>query len=100
MDHQAFMRFLEEWGGKERLHEVMIAFERRHDALEAIKGDLLQRYPNKWVACQDGHIIVSDTLDGLIQLLDEKGIPSQETPIVYLDPNPMPLVLIDAPGQI
>lgn len=86
-------QFLKEVGGVEGLHEALLAFERRHAELETRRAELLRQYPNKWVALCDGQVMAADTLEGLLQCLAEKGVPSQETPVEYLDPNPLPLVL-------
>ena len=55
---------------------------------------LLGEFPNQWVAAYQGKIVAhSRSFDAVLKKLRQKGIPSQDTPIEFMDPNPLPLIV-------
>jgi Family of unknown function (DUF5678) len=52
----------------------------RNDALyyEAHREELLQKYPEQWIAVLNEEIVGADAdFDGLLQQLDKKGVPAE-----------------------
>ena len=55
---------------------------------------MIDEYPHQWVALQAGEVRANtDDFESLLQELDSKGIPRDETIVRYIDPDPPTLIL-------
>ena len=90
----AFEAMLNQMGGAAGLRARMDAFSKRVDRMRSEHPALRDKYPNKWVAMsKDGVAAVSDTLDELYTILDEKGISSDDVYHSYINTNPITWIL-------
>jgi hypothetical protein len=78
---------------KQRLAEDA-AFARDVRTLHERYDELLATHPRSWVGIFDGEVRgVADTLEELIELLTDRGVPPGFTAVEYLDPEPPLLIL-------
>jgi|GEM_PF-946327 len=85
----------EEMGGKEKIQEDLARHSRDFDFFEHHSKELLEKYPDEWVAVYDIKVVDTDK-DFLVLLarLKEKGIPTNKTIIHFMDTDPKPLILV------
>ena len=80
---------LYEWFASPKAQAEMKAYARTSEFLHSKFGELLSRHPGKWVAAFDERVCAhADTLDRLLEILDEYGIPRQLAVVRFLDPDP------------
>lgn len=69
------------------MHDHQVALEglkRNGEYYEAHQDDLLARYPEQWIAVFNEQVVGADAdFDQLLDSLDERGIPSENTLIEY-----------------
>ncbi len=84
------------WEG-ETAEEALVKlrdYERRSDLLDDHLEDLLQRHPFEWVAIPEDDSFHFDTsFTVLLDRLRVKGYATQDTVMLYLNPNPRVRVL-------
>ena len=86
---------IEKCGGMEEIMAGFARFKRDTDYFEAHFAELLKKYPNKWVAVHGAKVVgTSKDLSRLLSRLRKKGVPTNETVIHFLNPNPKPLILL------
>ena len=67
--------WLEKMGGEAALIEELARFRELHNLIDEQYHDLVEKYPDKWVAMPDsGELIVAGSPDELFAKLDELGI--------------------------
>lgn len=67
--------WLEKMGGESALIEGFIRFEKLHKLIDDQYHDLVEKYPDKWVAMLDsGEPIVAESSKEIYAKLDELGI--------------------------
>ena len=85
---------IEEMGGADRVHDEIVAYSRRVQRLDARWKQLLEEYPDKWVAVANDEIVaVGNTLDEVLRATDEQGVPRADVVVEFLDTNPISLIL-------
>jgi hypothetical protein len=86
---------IEKCGGVKEILAGFARFKRDTDYFEAHFPELLDKYPNKWVAVHGAKVVgTGKDLSRLLGRLKKKGIPTNETVIHFLNPNPKPLILL------
>ncbi len=82
-------RLIHEAFGTKKAQAEMEAYARTSRFLAGATRDLMMQYPRKWVVAYDEKICaIGDTLDDVLNQLDEKGIPRLGTAVRFLDPHP------------
>lgn len=82
--------WLEKMGGESALIEYLARFRELHNLIDEQYHDLVEKYPDKWVAMPDsGELIVAESTKELLAKLDELGI----------DPADVATKFIRAPGR-
>jgi len=62
--------------------------------LEAIRPELLAKYPEQWIAVFGKQVVANDrSLKGIIRQLNELGIPSAQAVLQFLTKEPIALIL-------
>ena len=69
------------------------AFTRHVNMMASQKERLSREHPNQWAALHDGDPIFADTLDQILEKVDEQGVPRPEVAIEFLDPDPKSFIL-------
>jgi len=88
-------KLLENMGGIEKVLEDFARHERDVEFFEYHHKELLEKYPDKWVAVYDVEVIDTDKdFFALLDHLKEKGIPTNKTVIHFMDTDPKPLILV------
>jgi len=88
-------KLVEELGGEEKLMEGFARHRRDVEFFEYHHKELLEKYPDKWVAVYDVKVVDTDK-DFLVLLarLKEKGIPTNKPIIHFMDTDPKPWILV------
>ena len=73
-------------------------FRARVDRMESQRERLTKNYPNHWAALYGGDFVVAESLEDLLEKLEDQGVPTHETVIRFLDPetgthDPLPPVI-------
>ena len=68
-------------------------FRARVDRMESQRERLTRNYPNHWAALYGGDFVVAESLEELLEKLDDQGVPTHETVIRFLDPKPAHMIL-------
>lgn len=86
---------LEELGGKEKFLEDSARHGRDVEFFEYHREELLEKHPDEWVAVYDVEVVDTgkDFLT-LLSRLEEKGIPTSEAVIHFMDTDPKPFILV------
>lgn len=88
-DFKEVVRVFDESGGAEKLQQ----FTRDHEYIEERWRELLEEYPDKWVAVLRGEVIASaDSDSALIKDIPKEDIGS--TAIRFMDTDPKSQILI------
>jgi len=88
-------RVIEEMGGKKKIIAELSQFRRNCALVAFLWENLLERYPNKWIAYLKNRVIASaDSLEELLGSIPEENRGS--TVIKFMDTNPRPLILAAA----
>ena len=67
--------WLEKLGGESFIMEELARFRELHNLIEEQYHDLVEKYPDKWIAMPDsGEAIVAESTKELLAKLDELGI--------------------------
>ena len=69
------------------------AFRARLDRMESQMEQLRRNYPDQWVALHTGDFVIAESLDGLVEKLEELGLPAPEAVVRFLDSNPKKMIL-------
>ena len=69
------------------------AFRARVDRMESQLERLTRIHPDHWVALYSGDFVLAESLDDLLKTLNNQGVPTHETVIRFLDPNPKNMIL-------
>ena len=70
-----FTEWIEEMGGESYIREGLARFRELHNLIDEQYLDLVEKYPDKWIAMTDGEkLIVAGSPDELFANLDEQGI--------------------------
>lgn len=71
-----------------------VSFKKSCDFYRTHYGELLQTYPDEWVAIHDGAVSAhAGELDQLLALVDTLGVPRSDTLFEILETNPLPQML-------
>jgi len=85
---------VEKCGGIKEILAGFARFKRDTDYFESHFSELLKKYPNKWVAIHGAKVVgTGKDFIRLLNRLRRKGIPTNETVIHFMNPNPKPLIL-------
>ena len=88
--HREIPEWLDKMGGESALIEGFIRAEELDNLIEEQYHDLVEKYPDKWIAMPDsGELIVAESTKELLAKLDELGI----------DPADVATKFIRAPGR-
>lgn len=69
-------------------------YERRRQLLAEDYAAYLKTHPRQWVALAEGDVwVLADSLEALVQKLDQSGLPRVSAVISYLDPDSVKLKL-------
>ena len=81
----------------EEIMAILAEGEEIRRRLERDYDELMEKYPNKWVAVsKDGLVAHHDEVKNLIALYEAAGYNGNQVDIEYMDPNPLPMV----PGSL
>ena len=80
--------------------EAAVDLAKFRKSAEAVTGDLVREYANKWVAIYDGEVCaVADDLDTLLGALDQMvEVTRSATFVHFMETEPKTLILASAPG--
>ncbi len=85
---------VEKMGGAERIREDLRRFSRRVDLMDARRAELMELYPDKWVALlDDGRAIAADSLGDVLKELDEQGISRREAVVKLMETSPSVIII-------
>ncbi len=82
-----------ELGDGKAIQASLRASTRRWRELHSRWDELLQKYPDQWIAYYDGDVAVGKTLEQLLVTMDMRGFPRGETPIEFMETEPMEMIL-------
>ena len=86
-------KIVQDLGGAKAVFLGLRDFTERVQLMESRRKELTQKYPDKWVAMHNGDIEVADSIEGVLAILDEKGISRKEVVIEFLTTKPRHLIL-------
>ncbi len=87
-------KLLKRIGSPKHIHEGLVAFSHRVQVMEARRAEFTTQHPNKWIAMDNGDIVVvADTIEDVLQALDEKQISRRGVVIEYMETERRNLVL-------
>ena len=86
-------RYIDSVGGPKAIKRGFEQSEADSRLLREKHEELLAMYPDMYVACYKGQIVAAGSIEGMVQALDEKGIPSQFAARVFLATKPETWVL-------
>ena len=73
--------------------EMMLEYRELASQMRRRVASLTEQYPDQWAAMvPGGELFVAGTMDGLLAVLDEKGLRHGNVVIEYLDSDPTPLI--------
>jgi len=86
---------LDAWGADAHvISDGLARFTASARALSSDRPRLIDEHPQQWVGLFDGHVeVTGDTIETVMEKLDEKGYPRQETIVRFIDRNPKTLIL-------
>ena len=88
-------KILEELGGAAQIAEELKRFTRDCAYISDHWAELLQQYPNRWIAVMGGRVTASaDTLSSLVHDIPEKD--RRFVKIDFMDTHPKPLIVAAA----
>ena len=73
----------------------LVAFQESVQAvLSSPDQDLPTLYPDKWIAINNGQVqVFADTMDGILNAIDRRGIPRADTLIRFITKEPRKFIL-------
>lgn len=81
-------------GSSQEIHEAISSFEASALAYSEKFDDLIASYEGKWLALHDREVqAVADTLDALLSMLDERGIPREHCYIRRVERDQQAIIL-------
>ncbi len=87
-------RVVQQMGGAQEVHIGLREFSSRVRALDAIRPELTERYPNKWVVMHKEEIaVIADSLESLLEEMDRRGIPRKGAVIEFMDTEHRTMIL-------
>ena len=87
-------RIIRKVGGAATIRDGLRRYRRQAGLMVALRKELTDRYPNKWVAMSDDDVVcVGDTLKDVLAELDRKGISRGDAVVEYLDTEPRSMIL-------
>jgi len=87
-------QFTRNAGSPEQIRENLIKFTRDVALLAQKRPELTEQYPDKWVAFYSGEVIlISDTLDKLLEGVDQKGIEREKVVTQFLSSEKITMIL-------
>ncbi len=74
--------------------EMMLEYRELASQMRRQVVSLTERYPDQWAAMvPGGELFVSEAMDELLAVLDQKGLRDGNVVIEFLDSDPTPLIL-------
>ena len=93
-DAAFLMELVEEMGGAGAILDDLCEFREIVDRLWEDRGELMERYPDRWVAVgREGAVAVGDTLRAVLDEVERLGIARRDVVVDHLDPNSPVLIL-------
>lgn len=87
-------KIIAELGGAAELHSKLTRYTERVSFLASNRKELTKKYPKQWVAIYQKEVAcVADTIEKLLEEIDEKNLPRDEIAIQFLDTEKRILVL-------
>jgi hypothetical protein len=81
-------------GDPDALEDELNAFRSNAATLSSHQRRLITDFPERWVAIHGGGVVAdSDTLAGLIELIEQGGLPRGHVIIRYIDAHPRKMIL-------
>lgn len=78
----------------EELREGFGEFKEATEALEQAWDDLVESYPQQWIAFHDRKVALhADSLDEMILMIDENDLPQEKVIVRYVETKPTTLIL-------
>ncbi|HEY3778172.1 MAG TPA: DUF5678 domain-containing protein [Rhizomicrobium sp.] len=78
----------------EEIASALSVFRESARVFSSNRSRLIDQYENKWAAAHDGRIVaVADTVDSLLAILAENGVPANESMVRHIDREPKTLIL-------
>ena len=77
-----------------KVAEDLESFRRTTERFSADYSDMLERYPNQWIALYSEKVRAQgNSLEAVLTQIDEIGLPRGQTLIEYMDPDPQLMLL-------
>lgn len=90
----AIEEMIEYFGGIEAFNKGNAEFHQVVQRMCNEEAALTEQYPCKWVAVgKDGLLEVGDSMEGVFVAVESRGLKSSEFLVIFLDPNPLLLIL-------
>ena len=82
-------------GDPQAAYVGLVAFQESARAILSTPGqDLPALYPDKWIAINNGQVqVFADTMDGVLNAIDRRGIPRADTIIRFITKEPRKFIL-------
>ena len=85
---------IKELGGVKALRDYKAQFHQVVLRLDQERTNLLDKYPNKWVAVgRDGVLAVADSMEDVFAEVESMGLSGSEFEVEFLDSDPPDLIL-------
>ena len=80
---------IESLGGEERIREGLSWYGERCELFDRRREELTEKYPDRYVAlASDDTIVAAETLDGVFEELDRRGLDREPCVVEFLSSEP------------
>ena len=94
LDEASVMKVVETMGGPGAILEDLGEFRRVVDRLWEERAELMERYPERWVAVgMEGVVAVGDSMRDVLDTVEARGLREREVVVEHLQANPPVLIL-------
>lgn len=94
LDEASVMRVVETMGGSGAILKDLGEFRRLVDRLWEERAELMERYPERWVAVgMEGVVAVGDSMGDVLDTVEAQGLREREVVVEHLQANPPVLIL-------
>lgn len=85
---------IKQLGGAKRVHDELLEYQHRVENMESRRPDLMEKYPDKWVAMADGEIVaIAVSLEDILEELDKLKLGRAGAVVEYLNTHPRSMIL-------
>ena len=81
-------------GGPQAVADEMDAFHRNMRDMESVRTELVEYYPNEWVAYHEGQVQAhGQSINAVLEQVDALGWPRTVVAIGFMDADPTSMIL-------